>query len=137
MSTSAPRIGGSILPSNDARILQPLALPDGAPKGLDGERRTDRALVVVASVEMNTHFLVYTRPAPKDSRDGRTEWRSIIAEHANGYSCRALAERIDKAARTRDIADMDRVRDQVNYVENCGGLVRPLDTFLRVVGGEW
>lgn len=84
-------IGGSILPSSSAAILQPLKFNGGE-------------LVVVPLVERNTHALVFRR-------DG-TE--SELASHPNGFSCRSLAERIIAG-------DAERIAAQLKYIIDCGG----------------
>jgi hypothetical protein len=90
-------VGGSILPSNDSRILKPVATPHGV-------------LQVRVIAELDTHGLFYKSDA------GET----LLATHPNGYSCRALLDRM--AAR-----QVDRVRDQVQYILDCGGTARHID----------
>ena len=60
-------IGGSILPSNEPRILQPIPYRGGV-------------LLVVPDSEADTHHLTFNGNA--------------IATHPNGYSCHCLAERM-------------------------------------------
>jgi hypothetical protein len=92
-------IGGSILSSGDAHCYKP------QPFG-------DMMLEVKPSVEMDTHFLVIHH----------TAGTSILAEHPNGHSCRALAERMIAG-------DADKVNQQLQYIEDCGGMVRPRRVF--------
>ena len=89
-------IGGSILPSNEARILLP-------PKTSYG------ALQVRVIAELDTHGLFHKHALGE----------SLLATHPNGYSCFALLERM--AAR-----ETDRAVEQVNYILNCGGTARHL-----------
>jgi len=84
-------IGGSLLPSSDPSILEPINTPVGA-------------MQVRAIPEEDTHGLF-------DVDSGE-----LIAKHANGYSCRELAERISKG----NGAD---ARMQSLYIIACGGKV--------------
>jgi len=88
-------IGGSILPSSDARIRRPLTFGKST-------------LQVVAHEGFDTHFLTL---------DGRP-----IAEHPNGYSCHELAVRMISG-------NADRVKEQHDYIEACGGMCRPWRAF--------
>jgi hypothetical protein len=74
-------IGGSLPPSSEPRILEPINTPVGI-------------MQVRAIPEEDTHGLF-------DVESGE-----LIAKHANGYSCYELAERISKGngARARDQA---------------------------------
>lgn len=60
-------VGGSILPSNEARILKPVETPFGT-------------LQVRVIAELDTHGLFH---------EG-----SLLATHPNGYSCHVLLEKI-------------------------------------------
>jgi len=73
-------IGNSILPSSDARILQPIKFKAGS-------------LVVVPDEAADTHHLVF---------DGVT-----LASHPNGYSCYALAKRMIEGGSTNVMAQAD------------------------------
>lgn len=96
--TAQPRhIGGSILPSSDPFILSPMVLPFGT-------------LQVRPIVELDTHGLFHAHDR------GET----LLATHPNGYSCRALAERMAAG-------DEKRVRDQAEYIQACGGTTRHHD----------
>jgi hypothetical protein len=84
-------IGGSLLPSSDPSILKPINTPVGA-------------LQVRAIPEEDTHGLF-------DVASGE-----LIAEHANGYSCHALADYISKG-------NGPRAREQAIFIIACGGKV--------------
>ena len=81
-------IGGSILPSSSPQVLSPIATPKGT-------------LQVREMLHLDTHGLFI------DSR--------LVAMHPNGYSCRALAERIASG-------DAGAVRQQAQYILDCGGM---------------
>jgi hypothetical protein len=91
MSTKTRNIGGSILPSSNPQILQPLKFSGGE-------------LQVRANLDRDTHELWFT--AGEQSRK--------IASHPNGYSCHALAKRIAGETRVRAV-------DQAQYIIDCGG----------------
>ena len=93
-------VGGSILPSNEPRILQPVETPFGI-------------LQVRVIAELDTHGLFHRHAAGK----------SLLATHPNGYSCRELLDRM--VAR-----QVDRVRQQVQYILDCGGTARHVDHIL-------
>lgn len=59
---------------------------------------------------------------------------SLIALHNNGFSCRALAERIDAAWEGKGTAN--RALEQFDYILACGGLDSARDTIARIVRGE-
>lgn len=88
-------IGGSLLPSSDARILKPLG-----------------NLQVRALTELDAHGLFY---------EG-----SLLATHPNGYSCRELAERMVAG-------DERRVREQAQFILDCGGTTRHLDHIVNAM----
>lgn len=90
---SARHVGGSLLPSNDPNILQPLAHVSGY-------------LLVRIVPELDTHSLYLVTPA------GETK----LASHPNGCSCRALADRMVSG-------DAKRVSEQAKYIVDCGGSV--------------
>lgn len=90
-------VGGSLLPSNCPRILQPVETPFGT-------------LQVRVIAELDTHGLFH--------KHDRGE--SLLAEHPNGYSCHCLLERMQKR-------DHDAVRKQVEYILDCGGTARKMD----------
>lgn len=90
-------IGGSLLPSNEPRILQPVETSFGT-------------LQVRTIAGLDTHGLFHRYAAGE----------SLLATHPNGYSCHALLERM--AAK-----NVSAVRDQVQYILNCGGTARHID----------
>ena len=90
-------IGGSLLPSNEARILQPVNTPFGT-------------LQVRVIAELDTHGLFHTHSAGE----------SLLATHPNGYSCHVLLERMVKG-------DVPGVRGQAQYILDCGGTTRAVD----------
>lgn len=85
-------IGGSILPSNDRFILQPMAARHGV-------------FQVVVLAARDTHAL---------HLDG-----VALAEHPNGYSCHALAERISAVWNGTHSADY--AIQQFDFILACGG----------------
>jgi hypothetical protein len=94
-------VGGSLLPSNEPRILQPMATPFGV-------------LQVRVIAEIDTHGLFHKHAAGE----------SLLATHPNGYSCHALLERMVK----RDDAS---VCQQVQYILDCGGTARDMQHILN------
>jgi hypothetical protein len=90
-------VSGSLLPSNEARILQPVETPFGT-------------LQVRVILELDTHGLFHKHP----------NGESILVTHGNGYSCYSLLERMVAK-------DTQRVRDQIGYILNCGGTARHVD----------
>ena len=100
-TTSSTRpIGGSILPSSEPRILQTL-------QGLHG------TFQVRPLPELDTHALFFT------SKKG-TGGSIMLATHANGYSCRNLAERL--VAVWEGTKDVSYAMEQFDYILQCGGL---------------
>lgn len=93
--------GGSLLPSNEPRILKPVQTPFGI-------------LQVREIGELDCHGLFHKHDA------GET----LLATHPNGYSCHALLERMVKG-------DAGRVREQVDYILACGGTARHMDHILN------
>jgi hypothetical protein len=94
-------IGGSILPPSEPRILQPIETPFGT-------------LQVRALPDLDTHALFH--------KHDRGE--SLLAMHANGYSCHVLLERMVKG-------NVEAVRQQAQYILDCGGLARNIDAIVR------
>jgi hypothetical protein len=86
-----PHIGGSLLPSNEARILRPVETPFGT-------------LQVRVIAELDTHGLFHKHAAGE----------SLLATHPNGYSCYHLLEQLAKR-------NTERVRAQIQYILDCGG----------------
>jgi hypothetical protein len=99
----ARNIGGSLLPSNEARILQPVETPFGT-------------LQVRVIAELDTHGLFH--------KHARGE--SLLATHPNGYSCYALLERM--AAH-----ETDRAVEQTKYILNCGGTARHMTHIINTM----
>ncbi len=99
-------IGGSLLPSSEPRILQPIETPFGT-------------LQVRALPELDTHALFRT-----DSRG-----TSMVAEHANGFSCHELAKRMV-------VGDEARIRAQVQHILMCGGMARHVNHIVQITRDE-
>jgi hypothetical protein len=101
------RIGGSLLPSSEPRILQPQVGAHGT-------------LQVRPLPELDTYGLFFN--------DG-----ILLATHPNGYSCHGLAERILAAWRgERDVAY---AMQQFDYILACGGLGRQRDSVEHIARG--
>lgn len=96
-------IGGSLLPSNEARILQPVETSFGT-------------LQVRVIAELDTHGLFHKHD----------KGESLLATHPNGYSCFALLERMA-------IDNVEGVIDQVKYILACGGTARQLEHILNTM----
>lgn len=84
-------VGGSLLPSNETRILQPVKTSFGT-------------LQVRVIAELDTHGLFFKHAA------GET----LLATHPNGYSCHVLLERMSERK-------IDRAVEQVKHILDCGG----------------
>jgi hypothetical protein len=106
-------IGGSILPSSDARILQPQ-------KGAYG------TLQVRAMPELDTHGLFLS-----DGQHYNAE--QLLAMHPNGYSCHALANRI-LAAWSGD-RNVSYAMEQFDYILTCGGMGRSRASIEYIASG--
>lgn len=100
MNMNKRNIGGSILPSSNPQILEPIPFLGGS-------------LQVRALPEADTHALYFT--------DGEAERE--LCRHPNGYSCHELAKRIFGG-------DSERIRDQARYIVACGGTCTDLTGFL-------
>lgn len=96
-------IGGSLLPSNEARILQPVETLFGT-------------LQVRVIAELDTHGLFHKHAAGE----------SLMATHPNGYSCRELLDRMVKG-------DVDRARRQVQHILDCGGTARHVEHIVNAM----
>jgi hypothetical protein len=96
-------VGGSLLPSNEPGILQPVETPFGT-------------LQVRVIAELDTHGLFHKHAAGE----------SLLATHPNGYSCRALLDRMTAK-------HVDRVREQVQYILDCGGTARHVDHIVNTM----
>ncbi len=104
---SSRNIGGSILPSSEPRILQ---LQTGA----------HGTFQVRLLPELDTHGLFFGESL-------------LLAQHANGYSCNALAERILSAWRgERDVAY---AMEQFDYILACGGKGLPRAAIENIARG--
>lgn len=113
IKSSQPRrhFGGSILPSSDGQILQPMA-------GVHG------TLQVKPLLEIESYGLFYTHEiqAPVGGAMQTIMASSMIASHPNGYSCHNLAQRILAAWSNPTEAMIDRALAQFDYILSCGGL---------------
>jgi len=90
------RIGGSILPSSDPRILQP---------------------------QTGAHGTLQVKPLPDlDTYGLFLNETLLLAMHPNGYSCSGLADRI--LAAWRGERDVKYAMEQFDYILACGGLGR-------------
>lgn len=96
-------IGGSILPSSSPQILTPLPFRAGS-------------LQVVALPEVDTHALTYQTGLGI----------SLLCTHSNGHSCHNLAKRIIAG-------DPVRVREQAQYVLDCGGTCRSIEAVCELL----
>lgn len=90
-------VGGSLLPSNEARILRPVETPFGV-------------LQVRVIAELDTHGLFHKH----------AQGETLLATHPNGYSCFELLERMARGDRARAL-------EQARYILACGGTARQLD----------
>lgn len=96
-------IGGSLLPSNEARILQPVVTPFGT-------------LQVRVIAELDAHGLFHKHATGE----------SLLATHPNGYSCHELLKRMVAG-------DVDRVIAQVDHILKCGDTARHLDHIINTL----
>lgn len=88
------RIGGSLLPSSEPRILQP---------------------------QQGIHGTLQVRPLPElDTYGLFLNDNQLLAMHPNGYSCSGLAERI--LAAWRGERTVKYAMEQFDYILACGGL---------------
>ena len=90
-------VSGSLLPSNEPRILEPVTTPFGI-------------LQVRVIAELDTHGLFHKHAAGE----------SLLATHGNGYSCHVLLERMASGWTAG-------VRRQVQYILDCGGTARHVE----------
>lgn len=104
-------IGGSILPSSDASILKPM----------EGRHGTFQ---VRAIAELDTHCLFYSQGS----------YNSVIAMHANGYSCHSLAKRIIEVWEGSKPAQ--HAIEQRDYINRCGGMTKDDATMQHVIRPE-
>lgn len=95
-------VSGSILPSNEPRILTPVETPFGM-------------LQVRVIEELDTHGLFHRH----------ANGESLLATHGNGYSCFNLLEKM--VAR-----DNDAVTRQAQHILDCGGTTRNLQHIRNV-----
>lgn len=119
--TGCRNMGGSILPSAGATTYVDKV-------GKFGTFQT-RALA-----DLDTHGLFYAR--------NEGEWAGkfiLLAMHPNGYTCDALATRIVTAWGDAEGKSNDAkwALEQAQYILDCGGLARRMDTFEQLIKGEW
>ena len=117
------RIGGSILPSSEPRILQPITGKYGV-------------LQVIPVEALDTYALQYTFPRPKREGDKGNEpdtYTTTIVTHPNGYSCHNLADRIIKVW-NGEVADMHALK-QFDYILDCGGMAKKESAFREILKG--
>jgi hypothetical protein len=100
---AARHVSGSLLPSNSPRILQPVQTPFGV-------------LQVRVIAELDAHGLFLK------TEQGET----VLAEHGNGYSCFELGKRMVEG-------DEARVRQQAQYILDCGGMTRNIDHIINAI----
>lgn len=86
-----------MLPSNEACILRPVKTHFGS-------------LQVRVIAELDTHGLFHKHEGGE----------SLLATHPNGYSCHELLKRMS-------VETADRVRDQVQYILDCGGTAQHVE----------
>lgn len=101
------RIGGSLLPSSEPRILQPL----------QGKHGTFQ---VKPLPELDTYCLFFNEDV-------------LLAMHPNGYSCHSLAERI--LAVWDGSRDLKYALDQFDYILACGGLGKQRGSIEHIARG--
>ena len=89
-------VSGSLLPSNEPRILAPVKTPFGT-------------LQVRVIEELDTHGLFHRHSSGE----------SLLATHGNGYSCFKLLKKIAAS-------DSDAVTRQTQHILDCGGTTRDL-----------
>ncbi len=100
MKTLSRNIGGSLLPSSDPQILKPIQASFGT-------------LQVVPLPDEDTHALVL---------NGET----TLAKHPNGYSCHALAERMQSG-------NVPLALDQADFIVRCGGFSMDADSITKIM----
>jgi hypothetical protein len=103
--------GGSLLASEGWDTLKPVIW----------NRAT---LQVVRCDPLETYFLTLTHP----------KGTSILAEKANGHSLKALADRMH--ASWSGEGSVERAMQQRDYIEQCGGMVRPASCFDFYLGDD-
>jgi len=94
-------ISGSLLPSNEPRILKPVETTFGT-------------LQVRVIAELDMHGLFHKHAAGE----------SLLATHGNGYSCYCLLEHMVTNSR-------DGVRRQAQYILDCGGTSRHIEHIIN------
>lgn len=116
MSTSASkptsRTGGSILPSSDPRILQPMVGKHGT-------------FVVRPVPDLDTYVLEFA------TLDG--EYKPTVAMHPNGYTCHGVAERVLSVWDGK--REPSYALEQFDYVQACGGLSMSREAFECILKG--
>jgi len=93
--------GGSLLPSHDSNTYREVSHKFGT-------------LKVIPLAEIETHALMY--------EDDRKLGFSMLATHANGYSCKELLDRIVKTWVGECTADY--ALKQFDFILDCGGTGR-------------
>jgi len=108
-------IGGSILPSSDAQVLQTKTGEHGV-------------FQVRALPELDTHAVYFARSADDLGAD-----EVMIASHPNGYSCDALAKRTIAAWNDGSV---ERALGQFDHIIVCGGRGIDRDMVEALARGE-
>lgn len=100
------RIGGSILPSSEPRILQPM---------------------------QGAHGTLQVRPLPELDTHGLFMGEQLLASHSNGFSCHNLAERILAAWEGK--RDVEYALEQFDYILRCGGMGKSRESIEYIARG--
>jgi hypothetical protein len=108
-------IGGSILPSSDAQVLQTKT----------GEHGVFQVRVLP---ELDTHAVYFARTAADLGAD-----EVMIASHPNGYSCDTLAKRTIAAWTDGQV---DHALGQFDHIITCGGRGLERDIVEALARGE-
>lgn len=90
-------------------------------------------LQVRALPEADTFALFYLANALEDRPELIRGW-TMLCCHPNGHSCKELATRIRAAW---DEHNETRAIEQFDYILQCGGLGRSLETVLMIVRGQY
>ena len=114
-------------PTYSAPILSPYVDPDI----LTGKHGR---LQVRALPDADTFGLFYLANPVEDRPELKRGW-TLLACHPNGHSSKELANRI--LAAWEGTGDEARAVDQFNFILECGGLGRSLETILAVIGGQY
>lgn len=126
------------MPKNPASYGDPI-LPASEPRILTVMEGAHGRLQVRPIAELEEHGLFYDPGTPTAS--GHPRGWTCLAQHANGYSCHALATRILAAwAAPEGIARAaaeEHAVDQHTYILRCGGLGRDADVIAAVAAGRY